>query len=72
MKRTTMADDYLVGQMYAAPDLAEASANDPVVLNLQRADDYLRKTVPVGPAPVPKTLLSMACFMLPLKIEISR
>ncbi|WEK45982.1 MAG: hypothetical protein P0Y56_13225 [Candidatus Andeanibacterium colombiense] len=38
-----MADDYLVGQMYAAPDLAEASANDPVVLNMERAHDYLRK-----------------------------
>lgn len=38
-----MADDYLVGQMYAAPDLAEASANDPIVLNMERAHDYLRK-----------------------------
>ncbi len=38
-----MADDYLVGQMYLDPDLAEAAKNDPVVLNAQKAHDYLRK-----------------------------
>lgn len=38
-----MAGDFLVGQMYLAPHLAEAATNDPVVGQLRGVHDFTRK-----------------------------